>query len=461
MKTNSHKNLFSTSRAFGFVISIALLFAFSNSADPVPEIEVLSNNICNQDLLRAYSFKGTEIPIIEKIEMCPNIVRSCCLKEDQKVMYTNFIHGGEAQAIEDHYTKVLSVYADLLDTFVRSHELAKTITSNNKKTTSNCGLLTERVLSYEIPHVIELIRENMNKMKEMFKDAFAGVYCTICNFDNHKYFDTVKNKVYLSESFCRNLIEESLHVLLMMHVDIVKPANLVTKFVTSCDIRGEFKLDAVAPTNLTFTVEKSVVFELEGCARNRNKKEWFFHCKDICSNFRIGQYAEFFQPNLEQIASFTLFVDANINKITSAPSLKSMAGALAVPAALKPEKRRILQEVEDKGIFKVGLAAKTTLVKLQSVFQSEGISLHDEGENQMINEPTYHTVSTIIQILHSEIGLKKDQPEYLSENGTATNGTQNQNTQNSPRRARKLKSSFALNAFYGVWMIILVLVNRG
>lgn len=381
-------------------IIVAMLGAPSaaTQAAPAGSGPALSTQGCNRDLLQTYSLTGMDIPAIDKIEMCPSITRTCCLKQDQQILFTNFVHGGEYQSVVDHYGKVVGTYYNLIEKLVEVQDFALVVKNNIVKKIANCKLLAERILNYEVSQVREQIRQNLNKLQDFFQTAYSGFYCTICNFDNHKYFDGTSQTVFFSEKFCRDIVENTLHTLLLFHVDIVKHVNLVTKFVSSCDFTGTFNLDAIAPSNYTFSIHNDNMQNLQACRDNRNKREWFSYCKDICTNFNIATFADYFQPNVNLVASYTTYLTQQLNVLTQAQANRPLFGALSTPSGNK----RILDEDKVQPIFKPGLSAKVDLMKWKSDFLSVGISLYDEGKNSLINESTYNSVKTFLQILSSQ-----------------------------------------------------------
>lgn len=407
-----------------------------------------SNNACNRDILQTFSLSGLDIPVIEQLEMCPSITRSCCLKQDQQIMYTNFIHGGEFQSVVDHYAKVVGVYNGLIEKLVDVQEFAKTVKDNIQKKVSNCKLLAERILNYEVSQVADQVRQNLQKLSEFFEKTYSGFYCTICNFDNHKYFDATTQTIFYSEKFCRDIVENTLPSLLMFHVDIIKHLNLVTKFVTSCDFIGIYNLDAVFPANYTFSVVMDVVQDLQSCRDNRNKREWFSYCKDICTNFKLTGYSEYFQPNFKLMASYTTFLSQTLNALTAAKDSRPLFGALSTPTGNSG--KRILSEDDHKPreIFTPGISAKVDFSKWNADFLMQGISYMDEGINSLINEQTYSVVKTFLQIMAA--GNKAPQvnvPVTLSP--TASTGA----------HSRKLKSSFMMNVGVSISLLMINLLK--
>lgn len=424
-----------------------------------------SNQGCNRDLLQTFSMTGTDIPLIDKIEMCPQITRTCCLKQDQQILFTNFIHGGELQLVKDHYGKVTGVYYSLIEKLEEAYRFAKMVKDNIVKKISNCKLLADRILNYEVVQVREQIRQNLNKLQEFFETSYSGFYCTICNFDNHKYFDTTTQTVFFSEKFCRDIVENTLHTLLLFHVDIVKHANLVTKFVSACDFTGAYNLDAIFPSNNTFSIVNDNMQNLQACRDNRNKREWFSYCKDICTNFNIDSFSDYFQPNLRLITAYTSYLGQTLNTLTAAQASRPLFGALSTPSGNK----RILQESDKvQPIFHPGLSAKVDLMKWKSDFLSVGISLYDEGKNSLINESTYNSVKTFLQILSSQQNnanfvpgqpantqMTTANPSSQPNQQSTTQTTTQASTQPSSRRSRRLNSAFAVQTLTALLMLLL------
>ena len=402
---------------------------------------------CNRGLLQTYSLLGLDIPAIDKIEMCPGITRTCCQKADQQILFTNFIHGGEFQSVVDHYQKVTGVYSNLMEKLNEVQDFAKTVKNNVVKKVANCKLLAERILNYEVSQVMDQVRQNLAKMQEFFQTAYSGFYCTICNFDNQKYFDGKTNTIYFSERFCRDIVENTLPTMLLFHVDLVKHVNLVTKFVSSCDFTGTYNLDAIPPSNYTFGIINEDMQELQACRDNRNKREWFSYCKNMCVEFKMASFPKYFQPNLQLIASYTIYLTKQLNVLTSAQGSRPLFGALSTPNG---NNKRILQEDsnQSKPIFKPSLSATVDLTKWNTEFLYIGISLFVEGQNSLINENTYNSVKTFLQIQASS-AQKKAVPNAQGVSQAA------------PKSARKLKEAGLMNVFYALLVLGLGLFNRG
>lgn len=392
------------------IMSLLLILYFSNliSSNVQPAAKPITPKGCNLDIVQAYGMKGRLVPESEKIEMCPKVINSCCEKEDQVIMFISFVHGGQLQSIKDYYTKVMSEYKSLLDTLAKVQEYAANVKANILRKVSNCRLLADRLLNYEAGQVAAQMKENLDKMQTFFINAYSGFYCTLCNHDNHQYFDSNSQTIFFSEKFCRDITQNTLQNLLLFQVDIAKHANLVNRFISNCDFMGQYNLEAIPPSNLTFTVNNDIMQDLQSCRDNRNKREWFSYCKEMCQNFQLTTYSAYFEPNRELINSFTRYVNSQLNIQENLRSQKPLLNQVA------PQKSsRVLEELTDqkeharileekvKVIFPTGISAKLNLMTYKSDFLSAGISLLDEGTSQNINEVTFNSVKTFLQIQNS------------------------------------------------------------
>jgi len=62
-------------------------------------------------------------------------------------------------------------------------------------------------------------------------------------------------EITFSEKFCRDVVENTLESLLFFHIHLNKFSNLVSKFLLSCDDRGEYNSDIALPMEYIFVSE--------------------------------------------------------------------------------------------------------------------------------------------------------------------------------------------------------------
>lgn len=382
--------------------AFAVLFVASvNSQDPNFQ------KTCYRQLVETYSMEGLDEPKELNLKMCNSVVKSCCQVKDQETMYTNWVHGKEEANIAEHYNKNADKYRELIAQLIEVQTFAVQVKGVIIKKISNCKLLAERILSFEVKEVQQKMLDNLEQMKQFFVKTYKGFYCAICNHDNHKFFKKDSMTVVFSEKFCRDIVEQNLPSLLTFHVDMIKLLNLITKFATSCDIRGEYNPESTFPKDLIFGQTKEIANSLKACRDNRNKREWFAYCKEVCMNFQLVQFPDFFEPNIAEIINYNRFLKRiNQDIVTQKakyPMISDTAGKPgSVPGAPAQKRARILeggQDVKSNNlIYRPGLSPKVMLDSWKREFSDAGVSLFDEGQNSNISEGVYNTVKTDLQL---------------------------------------------------------------
>jgi hypothetical protein len=393
------ENSWSISRLGAMLVIVLAISMTVKAADKDPDFKYT----CFRSLVETYSMEGLDEPEQLSLKMCGNVRKTCCQIKDQETMFTNWVHGKEEENIEEHYSRNAKIYEELITQLVEVQKYATHTKGVIVKKVSNCKLLAERILNFEVSQVEKKILENLENLKKFFIQSYKGFYCTICNHDNHRFFKKEANTVLFSEKFCRDIIEQNLPSLLTFHVDVIKLLNLVTKFVTSCDMKGEYNLEATFPKDLVFAQSKEVVSSLRACRDNRNKKEWFSYCKEVCMNFQLTKFPKFFEPNVEEINKYNAFLKKSNQDLALEKAMHPLLAGGSGPApAPTPKAVRILEENKDKKpndlIYRPGLSPKVQLETWKKDFAPEGISPMDEGEASSISESSFNTVKTELQL---------------------------------------------------------------
>lgn len=209
-----------------------------------------------------------------------------------------------------------NAYHNVLSELKRVNTLAKEIVKTLEyKNIANCKVLGNRLLNYQISEIEKQVKKNFKAMEDFFYQSYKGFYCSICDYENHKFFKEDKSTVVFSEKFCRDIVEHSLPTLLFFHVHINKYANLVSKFLLSCDIKGNFSYDMKIPKDVIFVDDDLVKKNLVDCRTERNTHNWFVYCKNVCTNFKINTFDSYFEGNLDKIEKYAEFIQHQLKVI--------------------------------------------------------------------------------------------------------------------------------------------------
>jgi len=124
------------------------------------------------------------------------------------------------------------VYRKYFEAVIKIQKMARLMLFKNPEQKSNCKLIAKRLRYYSIKKAKKQIMLNLQKYQDFLMKTYSGVYCGLCNFDNHKFINIRKNRITYSYGFCREYVENSLPTMLLFHSDIIKLSNLALRFIT-------------------------------------------------------------------------------------------------------------------------------------------------------------------------------------------------------------------------------------
>lgn len=271
---------------------------------------------CKPELLLSFGFSGRVSAIKNpKMHMCPQIKKGCCNRDDEMLIYTNWDFGQESENLMGRMEYHQDVYSDMIDQFIKIKGVAQRILKRlEKKNVSNCKILARRINQIQINDIGPKILEELKNFHEFLENTYKGLYCTLCDATKHVFFDLDQQKVYYDQEFCRDIITNSLHSLLYFHVYFVKYTTLLSRFVTSCDFKGEF-FDRPIDPKYVFKSQGDHHKLLNKCFLERNKSDWFEACEGICKNFNFMEYPTFFEPHLKKYVKYTKYIKKHIKEI--------------------------------------------------------------------------------------------------------------------------------------------------
>lgn len=284
----------------------------SNDTEKEDDNEPIS---CNRPLLISLGFEGQDKPGKANLDMCPQVRHSCCTKKDQMNIYENWITNREEERYKAMLSDQKAVYERLMDLVAQANVRAEATSERLKtKKTSNCKVLAKRVTHFQIKTIAPMLMESLDSMQQFFFNTHKGWYCTVCNAKMNPFIDIFGKKLILSHKFCRQITTNSLHVLLYFHIHFIKYLNLISRFVSSCSVKGAYK-DIKAEGETKMEVSKSLHNMLTGCKEKRNDKKWMDYCEDICRKFMPFRYSNFFAPNLLKFHRFSKFLTKQLHRL--------------------------------------------------------------------------------------------------------------------------------------------------
>jgi hypothetical protein len=290
---------------------------------------------------------------------------------------------------------------------------------------SNCGIIAERFLSFKPDEIVPMIKQSMDELHLFFLESYKGIYCSVCDAKNQPMFDEESKSVVLSEKFCRELTGKSLHYLLYFHVHFKRLLALAEAMVTYCDDKGEYLENESIPGAVHLLIKEEYKSSLNNCKNYRNDPTWFEHCANICEEFHITRYGEFFQPDIKKYHMATLYLRSKLDVMENPENTAEEERMLYELTRKKKHKSRLLDDqqqfeeeleeldetkedsdeppkeltipdlekkFDDLTIIPKNEEAEIRLDKLKVMYEQPGIELFDSGVGTILTEDAYQLV---------------------------------------------------------------------
>lgn len=423
-----------TSLKFSYIALLLAVFIIEHKIAIAISHQEKYKDKCNYEMVRSYGMVGRKTPNAARLEMCPGIRQSCCLKKDQLMMYNQWVNLKEDEFIKNRYDHNKREYIKFLNLLVKADKVIEDVQKKlEHKRISNCKELAKRINNFEIPLIVPKIKKNLDDMRDFMITAYKGFYCTICNHDNHPHIDTSKKTVTYSEAFCRTTVEETLMPMLFLHVDIVKYVNMVSKFFVSCDFKGDYDVDALIPKKHIFFSHAEDVNKMTDCRNNRNKKEWMAYCSSYCQHFSMVNLDLFYEPNIEKVEEYIPWIEEQIHEKKTEHHKHPMFAEKKDKKKKDGKQQRILEakitkddgkddkkkkeerELKDKKekkfpgmpekhnildvqVFKSKMTSKVDLTGYTINFAEDGVNVFSDGANAVITNDMYNEVKTLMHL---------------------------------------------------------------
>lgn len=274
--------------------------------------------LCHRPLMVSYGLSGDIVsPKEVKLEMCKSVKNSCCTVQDQAAMYRSFKLGGEEEKLKNLVKGSTDAYDALIVSLEGVSDFATRLIGRvGNGTITNCKVMARRLSGAGIKEVSGKIRFSIGEMYKFLQESHKGLYCLLCDAENHQAFSLGRNEMALAPSFCSSLTGKAITPLKYLHIHLAAITNLATRFVQTCGASGEFNsalslpADAISPDIVAQKV-------LNQCSRKHKRKTWLESCSKICEAFNPVSFSQFFSPSIDQYKMATTLLNKQLAKITA------------------------------------------------------------------------------------------------------------------------------------------------
>ena len=398
---------------------------------------------CAPGILLSLGLDGFQNSKEEKLEMCPMIQNSCCRKSDQLKIYQKWIVNEEGKNLKQRFDYNTETYSKLLLNLEEVIEKVGFLYSKLQGP-KNCKILSQKILQFKMKDIAPKIKNSIRNMYEFFHDSYKGFYCSVCNADFQTFINVKKKKFILAEQFCRNIVVNSLHVLIYFHVDMVNYLNLISRFITNCDLDGDYKYLEV-DKNYLFNVTPEIKQGLYNCKAFRNDPEWFAHCSNICYQFSPTTFNEFFEPHVFKINQYNRFIQSKLDDMKEKQAKEDVAYEKKKKTPKKSNSRILTantemveiikvpdtildlsNDFEDREIFTLSIDPVVEVDDFKINYVPDGLNFYEIGKSTIIDHAIHDKVK--IDIKADQEKMAKEAVKKEMDKGEEKSGTPEENT---------------------------------
>ena len=289
---------------------------------------------CSTGALQSFGLKGPSTASAVRLEMCGFIESSCCVLEDQKVIFRHWKEEAEGPNLSGRLEFHMATYREVLKVVGKVEAFAKRLESRAPPG-GNCQLLAKRIAEFKVDALRGKLLEAMEETRRFFEDSYRGFYCSLCDAKNQGFFDLAKKRFVVSEAFCHQLSSNTLHYLLYFHLHLPRLLNLLSRFVMGCSAAGVFKETPLDP-KLVFSSDQPLGQLLEKCRDSLLKPGWLPACRPLCEKFSLIRFDPFFAPRSKAYRAFLPLVGIALKKIEVDEALLAAAPPSPPPMPALP-----------------------------------------------------------------------------------------------------------------------------
>lgn len=159
-------------------------------------------------------------------------------------------------------------------------------------------MLAKRIQQFDVESIQEQLIESIDKMYSFLQQSYQGLFCSVCDFVNHQFFDGQNQTIVYSQRFCRQYIDSSIVSLKYLNDLIIQLSNLVTEFTFSCNRQGFFRENSFT-AHWKLQPDEALSEEIDDCIQNINEMNWLESCRNVCQRFSIVSFDQnFYSPYL-------------------------------------------------------------------------------------------------------------------------------------------------------------------
>jgi len=200
-----------------------LLFIISITIADKKEDEGSSR--CKREIVESYNLNGYLSKRHLNFYVCPAMKLSCCSMYDQFMMFTNWKDNVKEKLIK-YYKGIEQKYKHMKELIkeVFKIDIKKLIEKLHMDEKQKDKILQSHIFLKDknLPNLIDKVLELYQPNSEFMLRVRSTFYCSICDFDSHKYIDIPKKEVRISETSCAEIARNTINYSYFLNVELTK-----------------------------------------------------------------------------------------------------------------------------------------------------------------------------------------------------------------------------------------------
>ena len=297
-----------------FVVLLLLLTTI-RCEDEDDEEDEEPGSRCKREIVESYNLNGFLSKRHLNFYVCPAIKMSCCSMYDQFMMFTNW-RDNVKEKLKKYYKGIEQKYKHMkaLINEVFKINFNKLIEKLHMEEKRKDKIIQKQTFlkNKNIPNLIDKILELYHPNSEYMMKVRSTFYCSICDFDSHRFIDIPNKQVRISEVSCGEIAKNTINYSYYLNVELTRYlmdlSKVLVHFVDS---------DGAKPVVIRNAAK--IRRDINKCANAfKNGGDNFKPCKKFCEHYKfnanspiIEGYQVFFN---DIINGMEMFLKANAEK---------------------------------------------------------------------------------------------------------------------------------------------------
>ena len=162
----------------------------------------------------------------------------------------------------------------------------------------------EKLKQFDFNLMYKEITENYNDLRKQMDESYKAFFCSICDGNNHKFFNVEKNALIMNFGYCHKLLKENRKMASQWNVKLIEILDLVQNEVDCKHYKINYNLPFF---NKKFEFMKET---MDDCLNNLFSEQFEDKCQIVCQQMPLANINYFFEGDFEfLIKSVEMFTE--------------------------------------------------------------------------------------------------------------------------------------------------------